>query len=46
MTCGEEDGSHGAVEANKHIKNSDFIIVGEPTENKPISIQRKFLYWI
>lgn len=40
MTCGEEDGSHGAVEANKHIKNSDFIIVGEPTENKLIKASK------
>ncbi len=40
MTCGEEDGSHGAVEANKHIKNCDYIIVGEPTENKLIKASK------
>ena len=40
MTCGEEDGSHGAVEANKHIKNCDFVIVGEPTENKLIKASK------
>lgn len=33
MTAGEEDGSHGAIKANEIIKNCDFIIVGEPTEN-------------
>lgn len=33
MTAGEEDGSHGAVRANETVKNCDFIIVGEPTEN-------------
>lgn len=40
MTCGEEDGSHGAVEANKHIKNCNYIIVGEPTENKLIKASK------
>jgi acetylornithine deacetylase len=33
MTAGEEDGSHGAIRANETIKNCDYIIVGEPTEN-------------
>lgn len=33
MTAGEEDGSHGAVRANETVKNCDYIIVGEPTEN-------------
>lgn len=33
MTAGEEDGSHGAVRANETVKNCEYIIVGEPTEN-------------
>jgi acetylornithine deacetylase len=36
MTSGEEDGSQGAIRANKDLNNSDYIFVGEPTENKLI----------
>jgi acetylornithine deacetylase/succinyl-diaminopimelate desuccinylase-like protein len=36
MVSGEEDGSHGAFAANDIIKNCDFILIGEPTENKLI----------
>jgi len=40
LLAGEEDGSHGAIAANKVIKNSRFVIVGEPTENKLISASK------
>ncbi|MBK8549833.1 MAG: M20/M25/M40 family metallo-hydrolase [Ignavibacteria bacterium] len=40
MTAGEEDGSQGAMAANKLIKDCDFIIIGEPTENKLISASK------
>ncbi|MDD5361798.1 MAG: M20/M25/M40 family metallo-hydrolase [Ignavibacteria bacterium] len=36
MLAGEEIGSYGAIEANKLIKDCQFVIVGEPTENKII----------
>ncbi len=36
MTSGEEDGSQGAMAANQVLKNCNFIIIGEPTENKMI----------
>lgn len=40
LLAGEEDGSHGAKAANKVIKNSRFVIIGEPTENKLISASK------
>lgn len=40
LLAGEEDGSHGAIAANKVIKNCRFVIVGEPTENKLISASK------
>ncbi len=36
MTFGEETGSAGAKEANKLLTDTEYIIVGEPTENKLI----------
>lgn len=36
MLAGEEVGSYGAMAANKIIKGSKFVMVGEPTENKLI----------
>ena len=36
MTFGEETGSAGAKFANSLLVNTDYIIVGEPTENKLI----------
>jgi len=35
--AGEEIGSHGARRANSLLENCDYVIVGEPTENKLIS---------
>ena len=40
MVSGEEDGSQGAIRANKDIKNCDYIFVGEPTENKLIKASK------
>lgn len=40
MVSGEEDGSWGAIAANKLITDSDFIIIGEPTENKLVSASK------
>lgn len=40
MTSGEEDGSHGALKANETLKNCDYIIIGEPTENKLIKASK------
>jgi len=40
MTCGEEDGSQGAMKANESIKGCDLIIIGEPTENKLIKASK------
>jgi acetylornithine deacetylase len=36
MVSGEEDGSQGAIKANKYLKGCDYIFIGEPTENKLI----------
>lgn len=36
MTFGEETGSVGAKQANNLLTNTEYIIVGEPTENKLI----------
>ena len=36
MTCGEEDGSQGAIKANELIRDCEYIIIGEPTENRLI----------
>ncbi len=35
--AGEEVGSYGAKKANVLLENCDYVIVGEPTENKMIS---------
>ncbi len=40
LTCGEEDGSQGAMKANESIRDCDFIIIGEPTENKLIKASK------
>ena len=40
MTCGEEDGSQGAMKANESINGCDHIIIGEPTENKLIKASK------
>ena len=40
MVSGEEDGSQGAIRANKEIKNCDYIFIGEPTENKLIKASK------
>jgi len=40
MTSGEEDGSQGAIKANKNLENSDYIFIGEPTENKLIKASK------
>ena len=40
MTYGEETGSAGAKHANSLLKNTDYIIVGEPTENKLIKASK------
>lgn len=40
MTSGEEDGSQGAIQANKDLKNCDYIFIGEPTENKLIKASK------
>lgn len=36
ILAGEEVGSYGAITANKLITGCEFVIVGEPTENKMI----------
>jgi acetylornithine deacetylase len=36
LLAGEEDGSKGAKAVNDKIKDCEFIIIGEPTENKLI----------
>jgi acetylornithine deacetylase len=40
MVSGEEDGSWGARRANKDLLNSEYIFVGEPTENKLIKASK------
>lgn len=40
MTSGEEDGSQGAMAANKILRNCDYVIIGEPTENKLIKASK------
>jgi acetylornithine deacetylase len=40
MVSGEEDGSWGAKRANKDLLNSEYIFVGEPTENKLIKASK------
>ncbi len=40
MVCGEEIGSVGARHANKTLTNTDYVIIGEPTENKLISASK------
>lgn len=40
MTCGEEDGSQGAMKANELIRDCDYIIIGEPTENRLIKASK------
>jgi acetylornithine deacetylase len=40
MVSGEEDGSQGAIKANSNLKNCDYIIIGEPTENKLIKASK------
>ncbi|HRE41134.1 MAG TPA: M20/M25/M40 family metallo-hydrolase [Ignavibacteria bacterium] len=40
MVSGEEDGSWGAIAANKLIKDCDLIFIGEPTENKLVSASK------
>lgn len=40
MTCGEEDGSQGAIRANADLKNCKYIFIGEPTENKLIKASK------
>lgn len=36
LLAGEETGSHGAKVANELVKGCEFVIVGEPTQNKMI----------
>lgn len=43
MLSGEEDGSQGAIRANKSISNTECIIIGEPTENKLIKASKGIL---
>lgn len=40
MVSGEEDGSQGAIKANETLKNTEYIIIGEPTENKLIKASK------
>lgn len=40
MLAGEEVGSYGAKSANKLIQGCEFVIVGEPTENKLIKASK------
>jgi acetylornithine deacetylase len=40
MLSGEEDGSQGAIRANENLINCEFIIIGEPTENKFIKASK------
>ena len=40
MVCGEEIGSVGARHANKTLTNTEYVIIGEPTENKLISASK------
>lgn len=40
MLSGEEDGSQGAIRANKTISGTEYIIIGEPTENKLIKASK------
>lgn len=36
LVSGEEDGANGAKKSNTYLKKCDYIIIGEPTENKMI----------
>lgn len=40
MVSGEEDGSQGAIAANKVLNNCKYIFLGEPTENKLIKASK------
>lgn len=40
MVSGEEDGSQGAIRANKDLIDCNYIIIGEPTENKLIKASK------
>lgn len=40
MLAGEEVGSYGARRANELVKGCQYVIVGEPTENKLIKAQK------
>jgi acetylornithine deacetylase len=40
MVCGEEIGSVGARHANKTLTNTEYVIIGEPTENKLITASK------
>lgn len=40
LLAGEEDGSHGAKRANELIRGCEFVIIGEPTNNKLIKASK------
>ncbi|TRZ64599.1 M20/M25/M40 family metallo-hydrolase [bacterium] len=40
MVSGEEDGSQGAIRANREMKGLDYVIIGEPTGNKLVTASK------
>jgi len=40
VVSGEEDGSQGAIAANKRLNKYEYIFIGEPTENKLIKASK------